>query len=86
LLALDGPEGPRISELLSVPPPYPEDAVAEVINLVRAGGYVDHALEAAAARVGSARRAIVALPDGEAKDVLGRLGTYLLGRVTAART
>jgi geranylgeranyl pyrophosphate synthase len=85
LLALDGPEGPRISELLSDPPSYPADAVAEVIDLVRSGGYVDDALEAAADRVASAQDATAVLPDGEAKNALGRLGTYLLGRVTAAR-
>ena len=86
LLALDGPEGPRISELLSDPPSYPADAVAEVIDLVRSGGYVDDALEAAADRVASAQDATAVLPEGEAKDALGRLGTYLLSRVTAART
>jgi heptaprenyl diphosphate synthase len=85
LLALEGPEGTRISELLSVPPPYPDDAVAEVIDLVRSGGYVDRALEEAATRVGTAQEAVAVLPDGESKGVLGRLGTYLLSRVTAAR-
>jgi geranylgeranyl pyrophosphate synthase len=59
--------------------------VTEVIALVRSGGYVDRALEEAAERVASARQAIATLPEGKAKDVLGRLGTYLLGRVTAAR-
>jgi heptaprenyl diphosphate synthase len=86
LLALAGPRGNDISELLSVPLPYPEDAVAEVIDLVRSGGYVDRALEEAASRVASAQQAITALPEGEAKDVLGRLGSFLLDRVTAART
>ncbi len=85
LLALQGPEGTRIAELLSVPPPYPEDSVTEVIHLVRSGGYVDAALQAAVARVASAQQAITDLPPGEAKEVLGSLGTYLLERVTAAR-
>ena len=56
-----------------------------MIDLVRSGGYVDRALEEAAARVGTAQEAIATLPNGETKDVLGGLGTYLLGRVTAAR-
>jgi len=85
LMGLAGPEGARISELLSARP-YPEEAVAEVIDLVRSGGYVDRALEEAAARAAAAQSAVTTLPDGEAKDVLGRLGSYLLGRVTAART
>jgi heptaprenyl diphosphate synthase len=84
LLALAGPVRARIAELLSARP-YPDEAVAEVIDLVRSGGYVDRALEEATARTATAQRAVATLPDGEAKDVLGRLGTYLLGRVTAAR-
>ena len=85
LLALAGPERARIAELLSARP-YPDEAVAEVIDLVRSGGYVDRALEEATARTATAQRAAATLPGGEAKEVLGRLGTYLLGRVTAART
>jgi heptaprenyl diphosphate synthase len=85
LLALTGPEGARIAELLSARP-YPSEAVAEVIDLVRSGGYVDRALEEAAARTDTAQRAVATLPDGPAKDVLGSLGTYLLGRVSAARS
>lgn len=85
LLALAGPDRARIAELLSARP-YPDEAVAEVIDLVRSGGYVDRALEEATARTATAQRAVATLPGGEAKEVLGRLGTYLLGRVTAART
>jgi heptaprenyl diphosphate synthase len=84
LLALAGPDRARIAELLSARP-YPDEAVAEVIDLVRSGGYVDRALEEATARTATAQRAVATLPGGEAKEVLGRLGTYLLGRVTAAR-
>jgi heptaprenyl diphosphate synthase len=84
LLALAGPPGARVAELLSAPP-YPGEAVAEVIDLVRSGGYVDQALEEATARTQAAQRAVATLPDGDAKDVFGRLGTYLLGRVSAAR-
>lgn len=84
LLALAGPERARIAELLSARP-YPDAAVAEVIELVRSGGYVDRALEEATARTAAAQRAVATLPGSEAKDVLGKLGTYLLGRVSAAR-
>jgi heptaprenyl diphosphate synthase len=85
LLALSGPQGARVTELLSTRP-YPGDAVAEVIDLIRSGGYVDRALEEATARTEAAQRAVATLPNGEAKDVLGRLGIYLLGRVNAARS
>jgi heptaprenyl diphosphate synthase len=85
LLAAAGPDGARITELLSTRP-YPPEAVAEVIELVRAGGFVDLALEEAAARVEASQQAVDSLPDCEARAVLGRLGNYLLERVTAARS
>jgi heptaprenyl diphosphate synthase len=85
LLALSGPQGARVTELLSTRP-YPGDAVAEVIDLIRSGGYVDQALEEATARTEAAQRAVATLPNSEAKDVLGRLGIYLLSRVNAARS
>jgi geranylgeranyl pyrophosphate synthase len=86
LLALAGRDGVRTAELLATRPPYPDSLVEEVIELVRSGGYVDRALEDAAARVETAQQAVAGLPDGDAKDILGKLGSYLLGRVQAART
>ncbi len=85
LEALTGPEGARVSKLLKTPRPYSGDVVAEVIDLVRAGGYVDRALEAASARTATAQRAVVDLPESPAKAALGDLGSYLLSRVQAAR-
>ena len=84
--ALAGPDGERIAGLLSVRPPYQDSLVTEVIDLVRSGGYVDRALEEAAGRVDSAQQAVAELPGGDAKDILSGLGSYLLGRVQAART
>jgi heptaprenyl diphosphate synthase len=84
LLAAGGPEGPRIAELLTTRP-YPDEVVAEVIDLVRNGGFVDQALQEAAARVEVSQQATGDLPDGPAREVMGRLGDYLLERVTAAR-
>jgi heptaprenyl diphosphate synthase len=84
LLAARGPDGPRITELLATRP-YSDEAVAEVIDLVRNGGFVDQALQAAAGRVEASQQATTGIPDGQAREVLGRLGDYLLERVTAAR-
>lgn len=85
LLALIGPERRQIAELLSAERPYEDQTVGEVIALVRKGGYVDAALEAAAARVETALHAVEAFPPSPAKSALGDLGSYLLGRVQAAR-
>jgi len=81
LLALEGPEGDRVRKLLGQPAPYPEEAVAEVIDLVREGGAVAASLDRAFARLRVADEALAALPDLEATRVLGRLGIYLVDRV-----
>ena len=83
--ALRGPEGRRISELLSMPRPYPSESVSEVIGLVRSGGYVKDALDEASRRIDVAGRSIADLPNTPARDVLNSLGTYLIDRVEAAR-
>jgi heptaprenyl diphosphate synthase len=83
--ALRGPEGSRISELLSMPRPYPSELVSEVIGLVRSGGYVKDALNEASRRIDIAGRSIADLPNTPARDVLNSLGTYLINRVEAAR-
>ncbi|MGA7098054.1 MAG: polyprenyl synthetase family protein [Acidimicrobiia bacterium] len=85
LEALAGPDGSRIRSLLDRPAPYPPETVAEVIDLVRAGGYVDSALREADRRLEIATDALSVLPDGEPKSILGDLGAYLLERVDAAR-
>ncbi len=85
LYALQGPEEVRIRRLLGSPP-YPDSAVSEVIEAVRDGGYVDRALADAARRAQIAAEATAGLPEGPAKAVLGRLGSYLLNRVSAARS
>ena len=85
LLAAAGPSGERVRELLSTPLPYSDDAVEEVIGLVRDGGHVDAALADATKRLGVAHDALDELPPGEARSVLDTLGSYLLDRVDAAR-
>jgi heptaprenyl diphosphate synthase len=86
LEAAQGPDGERIRNLLDRPRPYPPEYVAEVIELVRGGGYVGLALQAALDRVEVARRALGALPDNPTREVLGSLGDYLVARVETARS
>lgn len=86
LMAAQGPDGERIRTLLDRPRPFPDENVAEVIELVRGGGFVDRTLEAALARVASARSALGVLPDSDIREVLSSLGDYLVSRVEIART
>ena len=85
LEALRGPDGDRIRELLSAEHPFPTESVAEVIELVRAGGYVESALNEASRRIDLAKAAIADLPASPARDTLESLGGYLINRVEAAR-
>ncbi len=85
LTAAVGPDGDRIRALLGPGPPYTDETVNEVIHLVRSGGHVDGALEAARNRLEVARDALSGLPRGEASDILETLGEFLLARVDAAR-
>jgi heptaprenyl diphosphate synthase len=86
LSAIQGPDGSRIGEVLARPRPYPQESVSEVIDLVRAGGYVESALDEASRRIAVAGNAIADLADSPAKDVLNSLGGYLINRVAAGRS
>ena len=85
LLGLDGPDGPRIRELLIQDRPYPQATIDGVIDLVRQGGFVDQALDSAHERLERASKAVASLPDVPAKSVLGVLGEYLVNRVSGVR-
>ncbi len=85
LLAARGKQGRRVIELLGHPPPYPEEAVKEVIDVVTEGGYVDRALSTALEHAEVALNALSGLPSEATTAVLGRLGGYLLDRVESAR-
>ena len=85
LNALGGPEGGRLRDLLAPHRPYTEDTLEQVIDLVRAGGYVEAALHETRQRIAAAEAAIAPLPAGPVKDVFSRLGEYLLDRVDTAR-
>lgn len=85
LLAVGGPSGDRIRELLGHPKPYADSDVSEVIELVRAGGYIEQSLEDAERRLEVAASALRALPDIHARSTLETLGQYLLQRVELAR-
>jgi geranylgeranyl pyrophosphate synthase len=85
LLAVAGPDGDRVGEILSKGRPYSDEDVADVISLVRAGGHIDAALETASSRLRVAENALEALPDSKPKEILEGLGDYLLERVESAR-
>ena len=85
LLGIDGPDGPRIRELLGKSRPYPQAVIDEVIDLVKRGGFVDEALDSADRRLERAAEAVAALPDVPARSVLGTLGEYLVTRVSGVR-
>ena len=85
LLAARAEGGERIRELLDGPRPHADVTVAEVMRLVREGGHVDAALDAAGSRLERAHRALEVVGDSPARAVLDRLGDYLLARVELAR-
>ena len=85
LSALDGPEGGRVRDLLTPARPYSDDTVEQVIDLVRAGGYIEHALEETRSRIRAADEAISGLPPSEVTAVFSRLGEFLMDRVESAR-
>lgn len=85
LLALRGPDRERIHKLLDQPRPYPGEAVDEVIDLVRRGGYVDQTIDYALDRLERADLALASLPDLEALPVLRTVGRYLVDRVASRR-
>lgn len=85
LRAVSGPHGERVREILGAGRPYSDEAVAEVISLVRDGGHVDAALQTAATRLTIADAALGTLPKSKPKRILEQLGAYLLDRVETAR-
>jgi len=85
LLATAGPDGDRIKSLLGQGRPYTDEVVVEVIVLVRQGGHIEATLEKADRRLDAASRALAEIPPSEARQILERLGSYLIDRVDAAR-
>jgi heptaprenyl diphosphate synthase len=85
LEALSGPDGDRVRSLLESPHPYADHVVSDVIEIVRVGGHVDASLEEASRRLELASKALGRIPDSEPRQILDGLGTYLLGRVEAAK-
>ncbi|MFQ5523999.1 MAG: polyprenyl synthetase family protein [Acidimicrobiia bacterium] len=85
LLGADGPDGPRIRSLLEGDLPYDDDAVEEVIALVRAGGFIEAVLSDAKDRLARADSLLESLPSSEARSILKGLGEHLLDRVEAVR-
>jgi heptaprenyl diphosphate synthase len=84
--ALAGPDGERIQALLDVPRPFTNDAVEEVIGLVKSGGFVDQSLDECNDRLAVAAGAIDVLPEGPVREIFGAMGQFLVQRVEAARS
>ncbi|MDE0168944.1 MAG: polyprenyl synthetase family protein [bacterium] len=84
LRALEGPSGVRISALLAGGMPFAETTVAEVIDLVQEGGYIDEIIDECVNRLDVASEAIASLPDIDARSVLQEMGSFLVKRVRAA--
>lgn len=85
LRAVSGPDGDRIRALLGSERPYSDETVDEVIELVRAGGHVEAALETARTRLEIAESALETLPESKPRAILETLGGYLLQRVDSAK-
>jgi heptaprenyl diphosphate synthase len=85
LAAAQDPGGGRLRHLLSQPRPFSDDVADEAILLLRDGGWVDRAIDAALARVETAQRTLEPLPEGPAKEALAELGRYLVDQVETER-
>lgn len=85
LMAVAGPNGHRVMELLGEGIPYDDETVEEVIDIVRSGGFVDRSLQDAITRLDAADRALNSVPDTEARRILQSLGSFLVERVESAR-
>lgn len=85
LAAAHDESGGRLRQLLSQPRPYADEVADEAINLLRDGGWVDRAIDAALARVETAQLGLEALPPGPAKTALAELGRYLVDQVETER-
>jgi heptaprenyl diphosphate synthase len=86
LMAASGPSGDRVRELLGRAKPYSDADVAEVIELVRTGGYIELSLEEAERRLDVATSALRSLPDNHTRSIMETLGQYLLQQVELARS
>ena len=84
LHALEGPSGARIAALLAGDVPFEQKVVAEVIGLVKQGGYIEQILDECTDRLRKASEAIASLPDIEARSVLDQIGNFLVNRVRLA--
>lgn len=86
LHAMQTDSAPRIRELIGGPRPHSDEAVHEVIDIVRSGGHVDATLAESDHRLEIAGSAIDALPDGDAREIFRAMGRFLIDRVEAARS
>jgi heptaprenyl diphosphate synthase len=83
--ALASSDGPAVKALLSGGKPYDDDAVEQVIEIIRNGGHVAGALAEIEDRMEAASAAVDAMPQGDVTKILTRLGEYLVERMGSAR-
>jgi heptaprenyl diphosphate synthase len=85
LLAMAGPDGNEIRDLLRQQRPYAQEDIDRVIRLVVDGGHVDRVLDDATERLRLAEKAAARIPENHLTPVLHTLDQYLLDRVDKAR-
>ncbi len=85
LYALGDAGGQDIRDLLGEPP-YDPKAVGEVIRIVRASGHIERTLDEATARMSLAEAALDSVGTPAAREVLTRMGGFLVQQVDFARS
>ncbi len=85
LYALGDANGQDIRDLLGEPP-YDPTSVDEVIRIVRASGHIERTLDEATARMHLAESALDSVGSPSAREVLTRMGGFLIEQVDFARS
>ena len=84
LYAVDSPAGGEIRDVLAAGRPSPS-TVTRLLDIVRAGGFIDRVLDEAVERARVAEKAVARAATGPLVEVFANLDRYLLDRVEAAR-
>jgi len=86
LLAAEGPDGAEVRALLEGRARADRGVIDRVIYLTVSGGYVDRILDDAVERIRIAEKAAQRIPESDLSPVLRNLDSYILDRVTNARS
>ncbi len=85
LYALGDPVGADIRRLLGEAP-YDQSAIDQVIEIVRASGHIEKTLDEATTRMRSAEAALTGVGTPAAREVLTKMGGFLVDQVDFARS